>query len=396
MPRLASFAVLLVLVAGPALAQPGPAVGVRDVAGFRRAVAAAGPGTRILLAPGDYPGNFFFQNVHGAAGRPIVLAAADPARPPRLVGKVTCLQFSGASHLELRDLVLTGAAENGLNIDDAARPDRPAHHITVSNVRVTDIGPGGNSDGIKLSGVDDFRVENCLVERWGKGNGSGLDLVGCHRGVVTGGVFCQGGTGNAVQAKGGSADVSIRGCWFADYGDRGVQFGGKTDPEAFRPPLSAVPAGRRAEATNVTVEGCVFHGGGAAVAFVGADGGTARFNTIYRPTEYAVRILQETAGNGFVPCRDGVFENNIIVFRSAKWADGGVNVGVGTAPATFRFARNVWYCEDRLDRSGPTLPVPEADAVVGQNPLLRNPARGDFGLAAGSPAEGRGAGGLPK
>ena len=395
MPRPAAIAALLLLAAGPADAQPGPAVVVRDPAGFRRAVAAAGPGTRVLLAPGTYRGNFYFQNVHGAAGRPVVIGAADPARPPRLVGAVTCLQISGASHLEVRDLLLTGASDNGLNIDDANRAGRPSHHVTVRNVRVADIGPGGNSDGMKLSGVDEFAVENCTVERWGRGNGSGLDMVGCHRGVVSGCTFRQGGTGNAVQAKGGSAGVVVRGCRFEDAGDRGVQIGGRTGFESFRPPLAGVPAGARAEAADVSVEGCVFTGGEAAVAFVGAAGGTVRFNTFYRPSTYAVRILQETTADGFVPCRGGVFEDNIVVFRSDKWGDGGVNVGPGTAPGTFRFARNVWYCEDRPDRSAPSLPAAETDGLVGVDPKLRDPARGDYGLAPGSPAEGRGAGALP-
>ena len=54
-----------------------------------------------------------------------------------------------------------------------------------------------------------------------------------------------------------------------------------------------------------------------------------------------------------------MFENNVVVFRSDQWGDGGVNIGPGTAAGTFRFARNLWYCEDRPGSSAPKLPVAE-------------------------------------
>src|SRR5262249_46563497 len=99
---------------------------------------------------------------------------------------------------------------------------------------------------------------------------------------------------------------------------------------------------------------------------------------------------------GFVPSRNGRFEENIVVFRSDQWFEGGVNIGPGTAPKTFKFARNVWYCDDRPERSKPTLPTPEEDALIGENPQFRDPARGDFTLLPNSPATGRGAGAAPK
>jgi len=72
-----------------------------------------------------------------------------------------------------------------------------------------------------------------------------------------------------------------------------------------------------------------------------------------------------------------------------------VNVGPGTAPDTFRFAGNVWFCEDRPDQSRPRLPTPEKDGLVGVDPQLRDPAKGDFGVKPGSPAADKGADALP-
>jgi hypothetical protein len=368
---------------------PSADVRVQDADGLRQAVQQAKPGTRILIAPGTYRGSFYFSNLHGAPGKPIIITAANPKDPPQFLGAGECLHFSEVSHLELSDLVLKGASANGLNIDDGGSYETPSHHVTLSNLRVSDIGPKGNRDGIKLSGLDAFFVSNCVIERWGDG-GSGIDMVGCHKGQIVNCTFRKGGA-DAVQAKGGSAEILVLGCRFEDYGERGINIGGSTGLEFFRPKLETLPADRKYEARDIRVIGNTFVGGVTPVAFVGVDGASVFRNTIYHPKRWALRILQETTAPGFVPSRNGKFKENIIVFRSDSWAEGGVNIGPGTAPKTFQFAGNVWYCEDRPERSKPTLPTPESDARIGQNPLFRNPARGDFTLSPDSPAAGRGA-----
>jgi hypothetical protein len=383
--------ILFVCAAAASSAQD---VRVSDAEGFRRAVRQASPGTHILLAPGTYRGAFFFSDLHGTSERPIVIAAEEPKNPPQFLGAGECLHFSKVSHLELRDLALKGASDNGLNIDDGGAYEIPSHHVTLRALHVSDIGPMGNRDGIKLSGLDNFLLQDCVVERWGDG-GSGVDMVGCHKGRIAGCTFRQGGS-EAVQMKGGTAEIRIERSRFEDYGERGVNIGGSTGLEFFRPRIGALPAGAKYEARDIRVEGNVFVGGTAPVAFVGVDGAVVRFNTIYRPGRWALRILQETREPGFVPSRNGRFEDNIVVFRSEMWFEGGVNIGPGTAPETFRFARNVWYCEDRPERSKPALPTPETDAILGKAPLFQDPAAGDFTLRPGSPAAGRGATALPK
>lgn len=367
---------------------------VTDTAAFNKAVAAAQPGDVILVAPGEYGNNFSFKGVRGEAGRPVVIAAADPSQPPRFTGKTAALHFSGASHLELRDLVIVGSRGNGLNIDDGGDPKKPAHDITLRKLRVQDIGPRGNCDGIKLSGVDDFRVEDCVIERWGS-NGSGIDMVGCHRGVVTGCTFREGGD-NGVQAKGGSAEIAIRRCRFDNAGTRAINLGGSTGDGSFRPHIADFPAGAKYEAKDLLVEGCTFVRGGAAVAFVGVDGAVVRYNTFYRPSKYVIRILQEKSDAGFIASRKGVFNHNVVVFRAGEWATGGVNVGPNTAPETFSFAGNLWYCEDQPNRSRPQLPTVEKDGIIGKDPKFNDPTKGDFAVGPDSPARDRGAHALPK
>lgn len=371
-------------------------VRVRDAVGLGKALLSAKPGTRILVEPGEYPGGVGYVGLSGTEGKPIVLAGADPARPPVFVGGATGIHLIDASHVELRDLAFRGATGNGVNLDDGGTPETPAHHVLLSRLRVTDVGPTGNHDGIKLSGIVDFRVEECVLERWGTG-GSGVDMVGCRRGVLEGNTLRHTEEQNAsgIQMKGGSESIVVRKNRFERAGGRAVNLGGSTGLAYFRPPLDASSGGEHFEARDILVEGNTFVGSAAAVAFVGATDSVVRFNTIHRPGRWALRILQETRAPGFVPCRKGQFTDNIVVFEAEGWG-GAVNVGPGTEPESFTFARNVWYAADRPGSSRPQLPTAERDGVHGKDPMFVDAPKGDFALRRGSPAAKAGATALPK
>ena len=362
-------------------------VRVADRASLEEALRSARPGTTILLAPGDYDGGLRAERLAGKEGAPIVIRAADAESPPRIRGGRNALHLSDAVHVEIRDLVIEKCATNGMNVDDGGSFETPSAHVTFRGVTFRDIGSGGNHDGLKLSGVVDFRVEDCRFERWGRG-GSGIDMVGCHRGVIDASTFREGDPqgANAVQMKGGSRDITVRRCRFEDAGGRGVNLGGSTGLPYFRPR----PEGY--EAKDLVVEDCVFVGGGAPVAFVGVDGATVRHNVIYHPGRWVLRILQETRGEDFVPSRNGRFESNIVVYRSSDVRTL-VNIGDGTDPASFRFSGNLWFCADRPERSeagARSLPTSEKDGIYGKDPRFEDPAKGDFGVPAGSAAFGRG------
>ncbi len=348
-------------------------VTVRTSEELRHAFSQANPGDRIRVAPGKYRGGISIRNVSGRKDAPIVIAAADEKNPPVFEGGNSGMMLSDCNHLELRGLHFSGARVNGLNIDDGGSFETPSTGIVLSGLRVSDVGDRGNNDGIKLSGLTEFRVENCVIERWGR-SGSGIDMVGCRNGAIEKCVFRHQGPmdgASGVQAKGGSESITIRHSRFENAGQRGVNLGGSTGLAYFR------PKPRGFEAREIVAERNVFIGGLAPVCFVGSVDCVFRFNTVYRPAKWVVRILQENNERGFVPCQRGVFKANLIVFDTSQTRIH-INVGGNTAPETFKFEQNYWYCRDRPAASRPRLPVNESSGVYGREPLFYDESKGDF------------------
>jgi len=361
----------------------GDDVTVADDAALRAALRSAEPGTTIRIAPGVYRGGIYFQR-SGTVDQPIVIEAADPADPPVFQGGGTAIQLGGCSYVTLRNLRSRGQTANGFNCDDAGRMDGSARGIVLEGLRVEDVGPRGNIDAIKLSGLTDFRVSDCVVEGWG---GSGIDMVGCHNGLIERCTF-RGKEGfsqsNGIQAKGGSADIRITACDFIRAGQRAINCGGSTGMAYFRPQDATW------EAKAITIDNCRFVGAVAAVGFVGVDGATFTSNTIYHPEKWIFRILQETTADRFAPCRNVRIERNLIVFRSADVRTH-INIGPNTAPQTFIFSRNWWYCDDAPAQSRPTLPTRETDGIVGRDPGIALDESGLPVIPSDAPAAGYGA-----
>lgn len=329
---------------------------VRDDASLVAALAGLKPGACVKVAPGDYKGGHHVSGVDD-----LTLEAQDPGRPPHFSGGQTAFQFTRCHRLTLRHLKISGQSMNGLNLDDGGRRESPVQGVTLAGLEVSDIGPSGNHDAIKCSGMDGLTIRDCRISGWG---GQGIDFVGCHRSVITGCQFTGklGFSASAgVQLKGGTSEVVVEKCWFKEAGERPVNIGGSTGLEFFR------PAGATWEGRDLTVQDCVIEGSLCAAAFVGVDGAVFRRNIIRHPGRWVFRILQETTVPGFVPCRRVSITDNKITFRRSQVRTE-VNIGAGTEPSTFRFSRNHWFAEDDPPRSRPRLPVPETDGVYGTKP----------------------------
>lgn len=353
-----------------------------------RAAAAATPGTRIVVGAGTYPA-FTLSDLSGAAGRPIAIVA-DGDVTIDAGGSGTVVGMSDPAYLVFEGFTIAGAGVHGMNIDDGGSYDTPAHHIVLRDITVPGAGSGGNNDCIKMSGVDDFWVLDSDVSACDRGEA--IDMVGCHRGQIRGNHFHD-VVGSGVQAKGGSSDTLIHGNLFSDIPGRAVNAGGSTGLAYFRPIDAPHEAARIHIVANLFER--VGADSGAPVAYVGCDACVFANNTVIEPRTWVARILQESPDARFVPSRDGLFVNNIVVFDTGDIRTF-VNVGPGTAPDTFTFANNLWYATDQgAGWGGPTYSdgVPaEMSSVLQMDPLLADRAGGNYRPMAGSPAGGIGRG----
>ncbi|WAS98778.1 right-handed parallel beta-helix repeat-containing protein [Nannocystis punicea] len=349
------------------------------------------PGAGIRLHPGTYAPDVFLSDLAGTADAPIWIGGEPLGERPLITGGGEALHLSRVRHLVLHDLEIAEAGSNGVNVDDGGAVDDPeaTRFVAFERLFIHDIGDGGNQDCLKLSGLNDFWVLDSQFERCG-GGGSAIDHVGCHHGLLVGNWFAENG-GNAVQAKGGSEDIEIRGNTMLDCGQRAVNMGGSTGFEFFRPPLTM--NGTNAEARDIRVIANVIEGGETPLAFVGCVDCLAANNTIIRPQHWLLRILQETVSNQeftFAPASGGRFVNNLVVFDRAAISTY-VNIGGNTAPETFTFTTNLWFAADAPDQSSPAgdLPVAETDPITGVDPQLVDLAA-DYHLTPGGPAVGSG------
>ncbi|WP_265594820.1 right-handed parallel beta-helix repeat-containing protein [Haloferula sp. BvORR071] len=327
---------------------------VKNPSELSAAIGKLKDGDTLKIGPGEYPGG---NSVGGVAN--LTVEALDPKSPPLFKGGSNAWQFSRCQGLKLRYLHCRGQTGNGFNIDDGGKREEPVKGVVIEDLRVEDIGPQGNFDGIKCSGLQDLRIERCEISGWG---GQAIDFVGCSESVITG-CRISGKEGfsqhTGPQFKGGCSKVIIEMCTFKDAGERPIQVGGSTGLDYFRPP------GAKYEAKDIIVRGNTIEGGMCACAFTGVDGAEFSNNTILRPEKWIFRVLQETRVEGFAPCRNVKVMNNKITFRREQVGTE-LNISEGTAPETFVFEGNRWLAEDRPQASKPKLPVEEKGGVYGE------------------------------
>jgi len=335
---------------------------------LRGAIANARPGDHIRIVPGTYAGGMHFTDVRGKPDRAITIEGTDPDDRPVIRGGSQGLHLADPAYVKLRYIVVEDADDNGINIDDGGDMDQSAHHMILEHITVRNVGPNGNRDGIKLSGVREFVVRDGLIQRWGDG-GSGIDMVGCRNGVIercTLAHVLDTAASSGIQAKGGTQNVVIRKCHFSRAGRRAINLGGSTGDRFFRPPLKAVA---NTESRQVMVRHCTFVGSNTPVAFTTSVDCRVERCTIYRPGRWVLRILQEKPLDRFLPSQRGRFSDNVIVWQAGD-LHRFVNVGPDTKPETFVFEGNWWYCADRPGASRPRLPGGETDGVYGRDPGL--------------------------
>jgi hypothetical protein len=337
------------------------------------------PGDTVLVHEGTYAGGLYFENIQGTWDNRIFIQAA-PGETVIFDGGNNAWQFTDAAYLNINGFIFEHQTGNGLNFDDGGSYETPAHHLIFANCTFRDMNASGNNDLFKLSGVDNFEIFNCVFLNGATG-GSGIDMVGCHDGLISQCHFENLGS-NSIQAKGGTRNIRIEANFFKNGGQRSLNLGGSTGLQFFR------PIDAEYEAAELKVYSNVFVGSTAPVAFVGCINSEVINNTMYLPENWVLRILQETVGSRFFPCGNNTFRNNLIYIDNQVTVE--CNIGPNTDPESFTFSNNLWFHSEQSNWSGPDLPVVDADNIINADPLFENAALENFSLTENSPAIGQG------
>lgn len=337
-------------------------------------------GDTILMRKGIYTTSNYIANLKGTADKWITITAL-PNEEVLFKGQSTAIQLSEPAYLRISNLSFEGQTANGVNIDDGGSYETPAHNIIIENCHWLSMNATGNNDMLKMSGVDNFLIRNCSFSN-GSAGGSGIDLVGCHQGIIENCKFQNQGS-NSIQNKGGTSQITIQKNLFINGGLRTLNIGGSTGLEFFR------PLGVNYEAKEIFVYSNIFIGSQAPIAFVGAINCEVVNNTIYKPSKWAVRILQENASSNFEKCANNVFINNIVYIDNAA-ANPTINIGSNTKPETFTFSNNLWFNQDNLNWIGPNLPTQELNGMKNIDPKITlDPVKGLI-IDKSSPVNGKG------
>lgn len=353
----------------------------QQYANLQAAANNAEPGDTILIHAGTYAGGLYIANLQGAAGAWITIRNV-PGETVVFEGGGNAIQFTDPAWLHVRGLVFQHQTGNGLNTDDGSSYATPAHDIIFEDCTFRDISATGNNDLLKLSGVDHFQILRCTIQNGAEG-GSGIDMVGCHHGLIRECYFENLGS-NAIQSKGGCEDIQIERNFFRNGGQRTLNIGGSTGLAFFRPDTAHF------EAADIRVFSNIITGSWAAIAYVGAVNVRVENNTIYNPQNWVIRILQETVDpDRFLECGDNTFRNNIVHLDHNLGTE--TNIGPNTRPETFTFANNLWFNTALPNWTGPDIPTSDPFMVLNQDPLFTDPATDDFHIPPGSPAAGAGA-----
>ncbi len=356
------------------------AAGTRE-APFRtlgRALQGAGPGRQVILLAGTYGPLGSFAGLQGTASNPIKIVGEGTVT---VSGGSTGLSLQDPRHVVLENIAVQNTSIHGMNIDDGGSYDTPAGPLILRNIRIRNAGTGGNVDCLKMSGVDQFYIDQSEFSNCNAGET--IDMVGCHNGIVTRSYFHD-TPAHGLQTKGGSSDILIHGNVFRAIAGHSLQMGGSTGDPYVRP-LNAPYEGERIRA----VANLVLQAGQASFNFQACNECVALHNTVVGPGRYLIRILGGGRDTGpIIRSRNGHVVNNII---QGQVTAGIVNVDSGgnAEPGTFQFANNLWYQINYNGNPGGGVPA-ETGAIIGQDPQFVNLAGGEYGIQPTSPAVNRG------
>ena len=309
-------------------------------------------GDQLIISAGEFSGGISLKNLKGSKSKPIIISGASTQETIFKNGR-QAFHLVNCHYIILKNFTVKNFSINGINADDGGSQEKPSSGLVFENLSIIEIGPKGNLDGLKLSGLHNFTVKNCYFAGWG---GSAVDMVGCHNGIIRD-CTLKGIDGysqdTGIQIKGGSSKIRVFKNSFTRAGQRAINLGGSTGIKWFR------PLGAKYEAKDIEIAGNTFIGGMAHIAFVTSQNSHIHHNHFHKPDKWFFRLLQETKDPSFIKSQGGKVEKNVFIFDQKVRTF--INIGSGTSPQTFAFNENLWQ-DTQGDRKA-NLPVKESKGI---------------------------------
>ena len=369
--------------------------------GVQRAIRDTAPGDTIYVHEGEYlnePRSGGYP-MYGAPGQYVYLMGVPGEEKPVFAASTTAAftSITGGDnpphHFVLQDLVYRKASplvgSHCINIYGSTQNYPPVHDVIIDNCEFYQ--RSTNTQMIKMAGVDFFTIKNCTMNA-SNGTVIGMAGVGCHEGEV---YNCRVDSclQNGIEFKGGSSEIVIRNNVINMAYFTGINLGGDTDYEAFRPPLNIMEEPTY-EARGIHVFSNIIIDVTAPLAFNTARDCKAYNNLIVvtdktRSPSGLVETLgllwirHSGAGSVPTPSMNNLLANNIFYFREKEeyypnvfWH---LMVGdEGDHSDTHEFYNNLWYCfEDSStswaswDMNGQVAYPIVRDNVFGKDPLVQ-------------------------
>lgn len=335
---------LTVILAAQLLPLLPAQIRVTTVAQLQAALATAGPGSTIQLAPGTYTfPTLTLANRHGLPDRWITLRSERAAAPAVLRGdgsQIQVLEIADCSYLRFEDLEFTAAPRTtGPRVHGIRYPPgTTSSNLVFDHCHFHDLSGNGMDSLATL--LADLSVTTCIFARCGE---SGLTL----------GTF-PGGGGGIVSG------LLVQACWFTQTGLAPSQ------PFAFGIHLKPGSHGCRIE-ENVLQDVGTSQGAAIACYWVDPAGGqpAARWNRIARNLIQDGRPAATRVYEGVFTVNSTVVENNLIL---------GVRRGIGvqvrsnaTALDNLYFRNNTIY---QCAEAG--IALHDSGAMVAPNVIANN------------------------
>ncbi|MFK7960001.1 MAG: hypothetical protein AB8G96_05690 [Phycisphaerales bacterium] len=299
----------------------------------------AGPGDEIILWSGTYRG-LSLRNVHGAPGRPIVIRGLDPDDPPVIEGGAWGIRMLGASHVELRDLVIVRPRIDGIEIAPDETTGKPVGPIEIVRVKIEDVGERAGRHGVRIVHGNSIRMREVTVHGW---TGSAVELVGCHDVIIERCVFEGRDRGEMIglRLRAGTADAVVRRTVMARTGRGGIVLGGRSRDHEHRMLARYADDGVRWEVAGITLDQVAVTDCEVGLTLLGLVDGSFNRMSIVDPTRAFMRFGRPQENDSVPSIRNAAIDTSLFFATGADVVPG--EYGAGASADGLSLGGNLWW-----------------------------------------------------